>query len=331
MDELDFFSNALDALPEQICIINNVGDIEFVNQAWGNFERNNSSRQSADCHKSNYFDIFKNTISDSNDDISPILSGIEAVASGKSPSFSFEYPCHSPDNHRWFSLNCTPFKSNQKTYVLLQHINITQKKQADINSNIDALTGVSNRRTFDDFFQKEWLRCARSLSPISLIIIDIDDFKIFNDTYGHVKGDWCLQEVCNGLKELVNRPSDMFCRYGGEEFIFVLGNTSSKQAQEICTKIHQVVKELNIKSKAIKDSKRVTVSIGLACVHPSNFNNKSNLLEYADKYLYKAKAQGKSTTRCHYCASEICSPKNCSYELFPLSIIPNSDIKNKTS
>ncbi|AOW77620.1 hypothetical protein A3Q34_19580 [Colwellia sp. PAMC 20917] len=313
MDEVDFFNNALDALPEHICIINNIGDIVFVNQAWVDFELNNSSTQSTDWHKINYFDICKNSISEDNDDISLILSGIEAVASQNSPSFSFEYPCHSPDNHRWFSLNCTPFKSNQKTYTLLQHVNITQKKQADINSNIDALTGVANRRAFDEFFQKEWLRCARSLSPISLIIIDIDDFKAFNDTYGHVKGDWCLKTICNELKQLVNRPSDLFCRYGGEEFIYVLGNTSSKQAQEICTKIHQVLKELNIKRDAIKDSIRVTVSAGLACVHPSNFNNKIDLLEYADKYLYTAKSQGKNTTRCHYCESEICSPKNCSY------------------
>lgn len=317
MDQKGFFSNALNALSEHICIINNIGDIVFVNQAWLDFELNNSSKQThTDWYKINYFDVCKNSISEPNDDISFILSGIEAVASQNSPSFSFEYPCHSPDKHRWFSLYCTPFKSNQETFTLMKHVNITQKIQADINSNIDALTGVANRRAFNDFFQNEWLRCARSSSPISLIIIDIDDFKAFNDTYGHVEGDRCLKTISDELKQLLNRPSDQFCRFGGEEFVYVLGNTSSKQAQEICTQVHQTLKELNIKSEVIKGSRSVTVSVGLSCVHPSNFNNKMDLLESADKYLYMAKAQGKNTTIYHCCESEVCSPKNCNHPNF---------------
>lgn len=313
MDNINFFTAAFNVLPEHICVINKTGDIQFVNQSWVDFEINNSLSKPTDWYKANYFNACKISSSDSNDEILHIVSGIKAVANSKLSTFTFEYPCHSADNQRWFLLNCLPFNYNHNTYTLLQHVNVTKKKQAEINSNIDALTGVGNRRAFNEFFENEWLRCSRSGLPISIIIIDIDNFKVFNDTYGHVKGDWCLKIISNELRKLANRPTDMLCRYGGEEFIYVLGNTTSKQAEDICTKVHDALKELNINHKAIKKNPYVTVSIGLACIHPENLDDKSNLIEYADKYLYDAKSQGKNTTRHHCCKSKTCIPENCSY------------------
>jgi diguanylate cyclase (GGDEF)-like protein len=313
MNDINFFIAAFNTLPEHICIINKAGDVQFVNQSLIDFEKNNSSLISTDWYKTNYYNMLKESSVFSNNDISHLLSGIKAVANSEISTFTFEYPCHSADTQRWFLLNCLPFNYNQNLYTLLQHVNITKTKQADINSNIDALTGVGNRRAFNEFFENEWLRCARTGFPVSIMIIDIDDFKLFNDTYGHVKGDWCLKIISNELKKLVHRPTDMFCRYGGEEFIYVLGNTTSKQAEDICSKVHQALKELNINHKAVKERPYVTVSIGLACIHPKNLTDKSNLIEYADKYLYDAKAEGKNTTRQHCCKSEICTPYNCSY------------------
>jgi diguanylate cyclase (GGDEF)-like protein len=313
MDNINFFTAAFNVLPEPICIINKVGDIQFVNQSWIDFEINNSPSKSINWYKTNYFNAFKNPSSDSNDDVSHVLSAIKAVANSELSTFAFEYPCHSADTQRWFLLNCLPFNYNQNIYTLLQYVNITKKKQADIASTIDVLTGVGNRRAFNEFFENEWLRCARSGLPISIIIIDIDNFKAFNDTYGHTKGDWCLKVISNELKKLANRPTDIFCRYGGEEFIYVLGNTTSKQAEDICSKAHHALKKLNINHKAIKKRPYVTVSIGLACIHPENLTDKSKLIEYADKYLYEAKAQGKNTTIYHCCKSEPCTPENCSF------------------
>jgi diguanylate cyclase (GGDEF)-like protein len=313
MNSINFFFAAFNALPEHICIINKAGDIQFVNQSWIDFEKNNSTSKLTDCYKANYFNMCKESSTFSNNEILHLISGIKAVANSDMPTFTFEYSCHSGETQRWFLLNCLPFNYNHNIYTILQHVNITKQKQADINSNIDALTGVGNRRAFNEFFENEWLRCTRSRFPISIMIIDIDDFKLFNDTYGHVKGDRCLKLISNKLKQLVNRPTDMFCRYGGEEFIYVLGNTTSKQAEEICSKVHQVIKELKIHHKVIKINPYVTVSIGLACIHPENLADKSSLIEYADKYLYEAKAQGKNTTRHHSCKSEVCTPENCSY------------------
>jgi diguanylate cyclase (GGDEF)-like protein len=211
--------------------------------------------------------------------------------------FKIEYPCHSPEEERWFELNCIPFTFKQENYFLLQHSNITQKIEASINSNIDALTLVGNRRAFNNFLDKEWRRCSRSGHPISAIIIDIDNFKQFNDTYGHVEGDNCLKNVSQVLKELVHRPSDIFCRYGGEEFVYILGNTDINRALKLCEKIHYSVSTLNIVHS--KPNNLLTVSVGLACVHPDVCNDKEHLIELADSYLYRAKSSGKNTTRFH--------------------------------
>jgi diguanylate cyclase (GGDEF)-like protein len=313
MNSKNFFIATFNALPEQIYVINKAGDIQFVNQSWINFEKNNSTVQPTDYSKENYYNLCKNSSIFSKSEVSHVLSGIKAVANKEVEKFTFEYACHSDDIQRWFLLNSLPFTYKNNVYTVLQHINITKRKQADINSNIDALTGVGNRRAFDEFFENEWLRCARSSFPISIMIIDIDNFKAFNDTYGHVKGDWCLKTISNKLKQLAHRPSDIFCRYGGEEFVYVLGNTTAKQAEEVCQKVHLAIKALKITHKTTKISPYVTVSIGLACIHPENLAKKCTLIEYADKYLYDAKAQGKNTTKRHRCESEICTPENCSY------------------
>ncbi|MEP7703777.1 sensor domain-containing diguanylate cyclase [Paraglaciecola sp. 25GB23A] len=313
MKNLDFFGSAFNILPEHICVINQVGDIQFVNQSWIDFEINNSSSSPTDWLNINYFNVCQNSISHSDDEISHLLSAIKSVANGELINYTFEYPCHSPDTQRWFLLNCFPFKYKQNTYTLLQHVNITQKKKAEIDCNLDELTGVGNRRAFNEFFENEWLRCARSGLPISVIMLDIDDFKTFNDTYGHVEGDACLKVISNELQKLVNRPTDMFCRFGGEEFIYILGNTTSKQAVDICHKVHQVLKDLHIKHEALKKSSYVTVSIGLACTYPQSLTNRNNVIELADKYLYNAKTQGKNTTRYHVCQSDTCSPETCRY------------------
>lgn len=313
MHDLSFFSAALNALPEHVCIINEVGDIQFVNQAWIDFGASNSPSTTFDWCSINYFDACESASQDPDDELSQVISGIQSVALQKIPAFSAEYPCHSDNVQRWFLLRCSPFKFNDTNYTLLQHIDITKKKRAVINSNIDELTGVANRRAFNTFFSKEWSRCTRLNVPISTIVIDIDNFKSFNDTYGHVKGDWCLEAICSKLKVLAKRPSDMFCRYGGEEFVYVLGNTNSLQALEICAKVHQALAELNIEHKGNENFSRVTVSIGVACCHPDALKEQQRLLECADHYLYDAKAQGKNTTRYHQCNSKVCTERYCDH------------------
>jgi diguanylate cyclase (GGDEF)-like protein len=287
----------LNVLPEHLCIINPQGKILFVNKAWIDFEPCSTEKTLTNWLNVNYLDVCDKSAESGYKLAKKTAQGIRAVAGKKQAVFEIEYPCHSPEKRQWFALNCIPFTFKQKDYLLLQHSNITQKIIANINSNNDALTLVGNRRAFNEFLDKEWRRCSRLGHPISAIIIDIDNFKQFNDKYGHVKGDNCLRRVSKILKELVHRPSDIFCRYGGEEFVYILGNTDIGRSLKLCQKIHHSISTLNIIHS--EPTKLLTVSVGLACVHPDICKDKQQLIELADSYLYRAKSSGKNTTRFH--------------------------------
>ncbi len=287
----------LNILPEHLCIINLQGKILFVNKAWIDFEYSNTDKILTNWLNVNYLDVCDKSAKSGCKLAKKTAQGIKAVANKKQAIFKIEYPCNGPEENRWFVLKCIPFIFKQKNYLLLQHTNITQRIEASINSNIDALTLVGNRRAFNEFLDREWRRCSRLGHPISAVIIDIDNFKQFNDTYGHVEGDNCLRRVSQILKGLVRRPSDIFCRYGGEEFIYILGNTDISRALKLCKKIHLLISSLNIAHK--KPNNYLTVSIGLACVRPEVSKNKDHLIVLADTYLYQAKSAGKNTTRFH--------------------------------
>lgn len=287
----------LNTLPEHLCLINVQGKILFVNKAWINFEHENSDTELTDWLNINYLEVCDKSAKQGDTLAKEVALGIRSVANEKEVLFKIEYPCHSPKIQRWFSLNCTPFTLMDQNYLVLQHSDITKKIEANINSNIDALTSVGNRRAFNEFLDREWRRCKRLEQPISAILIDIDNFKEFNDTYGHVKGDECLNSVSHILKKLAHRPSDIFCRYGGEEFVYILGNTETGKALELCEKIHHSIRSLQITHTG--PSQYLTVSIGTACVEPKVCKSKKHLIELADNYLYQAKSAGKNTTRFH--------------------------------
>ena len=158
----------------------------------------------------------------------------------------------------------------------------------------DGLTGISNRRFFDDFLEKEWYRALRISRAISLIMVDIDFFKIFNDTYGHPSGDSCLIKVANALKDSLKRAGDIVARYGGEEFIIVMPNTQLKDAIKIAEKISAETRSLEIKHKGSTVSAYVTLSMGIANVVPQKSSSPSDFIDKADKALYKAKTEGRN-------------------------------------
>jgi diguanylate cyclase (GGDEF)-like protein len=161
-------------------------------------------------------------------------------------------------------------------------------------SIIDGLTGIPNRRNFDDYFPQEWKRAIREKSSISLIMCDIDHFKIYNDTYGHIEGDECLRRVAAVLAEALKRPADMVARYGGEEFVVILPNTDLKGAMAIAEVLRSVVEAENIEHINSKVSNRVTISLGVASVVPGESLDSEALLECADQALYMAKESGRN-------------------------------------
>ncbi len=164
-------------------------------------------------------------------------------------------------------------------------------------ANIDSLTEVYNRRYFDDLLSKEWYRLRREKQPLSVIMIDIDCFKEYNDTYGHLRGDEVLRAIALAVKSSLKRPSDFIARYGGEEFVVVLPNTNLEGCVIICEYIVQKIRELAIPHKGSITSKYVTVSMGVCSLIPSEDLDPYILVNQSDNALYRAKEEGRNCFR----------------------------------
>lgn len=165
----------------------------------------------------------------------------------------------------------------------------------------DGLTQVSNRRRFDEALDLEWRRLMREQSPLSLILCDVDYFKPYNDTYGHLAGDEVLRQVAMAIAEVVKRPADLVARYGGEEFVILLPNTETQGAIAIATMIQEQIADLKISHEKSLTSAWVTLSLGIATMIPYRGSSPSELLAATDHGLYQAKLQGRN---CIYVARE---------------------------
>ncbi len=161
-------------------------------------------------------------------------------------------------------------------------------------SQIDELTQLANRRSFQEHLTEEWQRALRSRAPLSLIICDVDYFKFYNDTYGHPQGDECLRQVASAIGQAVRRPSDLAARYGGEEFVILLPNTSSDGAQQVAKDAAANVQSLQLEHKSSKVSPHVTISLGVTTVMPNQTLSVSTLVDTADLGLYEAKRRGRN-------------------------------------
>jgi diguanylate cyclase (GGDEF)-like protein len=161
-------------------------------------------------------------------------------------------------------------------------------------SSIDGLTDIYNRRRFDEALDREWALAKREQTFLSLIIIDIDFFKQFNDMYGHAAGDDCLRKVAATLKTTLHRPTDFVARYGGEEFVVLLPNTDIQGAETIAEKLRIHIESLNIPHEKSKVASTVTISLGIAATIPGDPLSPKALIEIADKYLYESKENGRN-------------------------------------
>ncbi len=185
----------------------------------------------------------------------------------------------------------------QNNFIIEQQIKlIDANNKLEALATKDALTNLPNRRAFENLFRNEWERHLRSKKHLSLMMLDVDYFKNYNDHYGHSKGDECLRSIANIIQKSLLRPSDVAARYGGEEFIIILPETSKEGALEVAERIHYNLKVMNIPHEYPRPDSRLTVSIGIATLIPESGKNSKVLQLLADRELYKAKANGRNCT-----------------------------------
>jgi diguanylate cyclase (GGDEF)-like protein len=164
-------------------------------------------------------------------------------------------------------------------------------------SSLDGLTGIPNRRRFDEYLQLAWRQAIHGRTPLSLLLIDIDYFKLFNDTYGHQQGDDCLRQVAGAITASVTDAGDLVARYGGEEFAVILPDASSTRAALVAETVRARVRGLNIPHARSAVSERVTVSVGAATALPAGAMSPALLVAEADQALYCAKHEGRNCVR----------------------------------
>ena len=196
-----------------------------------------------------------------------------------------------------FSLN----HNNLRESIYLKLVNIelvetlskSNKNLAQL-STIDELTQIANRRQFDWTLTKEISRAKRANLPLALIMVDIDYFKQYNDTYGHIKGDECLQLIAKTIQKKTQRPGDLVARYGGDEICIILPETDIDGALNFANTIHTAILDLKIDHAESKINPYVTLSIGVATLNTGNDMSEKELITEADKALYEAKGAGRN-------------------------------------
>lgn len=170
------------------------------------------------------------------------------------------------------------------------------RKKLKSFSYVDSLTNLPNRRQFDEVLEKEWQRATREKTEISIMLIDIDNFKAYNDFYGHVAGDHCLRQIAEALGNCRRRATDFVGRYGGEEFVAILPNTNAEGAQHLAQEMLEAVRSLRIPHKFNQDG-IVTVSLGVATCSPTTSHTPELLVTESDKLLYDAKQSGRNQVK----------------------------------
>lgn len=295
----NFLTSVLNTITEHIVVIDKEGDILFVNRSWIEFGQSNSCITSH-WEGINYLKVCDKSAAKGDEFGLKAAEGIRKVINAEQELFFFEYPCHCLEEKRWFMMRVTSFVSESENdhYYVISHQNITERKLAEeevLNlSRFDSLTNIPNRRYFDDFLHTEWRRCARLKMPITLAIIDIDHFKLLNDTYGHQVGDECLKVIGSVLKGFTKRPSDICARYGGEEFSIVLGNTTIEKSLGLIKELNNAIRGLEFPNEKSPIMPIVTASIGLATMYPNKGVGEEELITAADIQLYSAKANGRN-------------------------------------
>lgn len=193
-----------------------------------------------------------------------------------------------------------PFRTAVLLARVRNHLELVHQRQLlERLSHSDGLTGIANRRYFNTMLSREFSRMQRHSQSLALLMLDVDDFKVFNDHYGHLHGDDCLQQVAQAIAQCLQRPGDMVARYGGEEFVCLLPDTTLDGALKLAGDIQAAIAALGIPHVKAQTAEFVTISMGVAAMPASELVNGQQLLGSADARLYRAKRSGRNRIVSH--------------------------------
>jgi len=300
MLEGGFAVAVIDALTSHICVVDQGGVIVAINQAWKDFTAANSKGDAGHHVGVSYLDVCLTSTGLAAVEAPGFLQGLRAVLRGDCDLFQIEYPCHSPTEPRWFVARVSPLRRRDSVIgegAVISHMNITDRKLAELKlarlAATDALTGIPNRRFFDEFSAIEFSRVIRFGEPLSVLMIDLDHFKVVNDENGHLAGDEVLRKVAMvGFNVL--RACDVLARIGGEEFVCLLPGTDAAGARVAAEKLRLEIEQLSIRVGA--ETLSVTASIGIGWICPGD-TSIADAMGRADEAMYLAKAGGRNCVR----------------------------------
>lgn len=251
------------------------------------------------------------------DVVMPDMSGYQVIQALKSDDATRQIPVifisaldSTADEERGLDLGAVdyitkPFHPSIVRKRVRNHLqSIHQRHLLENLAMIDSLTEIANRRRYDEALENEWRRCARSGSPLSLAIIDVDHFKAYNDHLGHAEGDRTLRRIAQTLDKFVNRPGDLVARYGGEEFVLLLPNTDAQSAAHIANDIRAGIEAVQLPHPSSPISRHVTVSLGGMTITPSGGQVDPRFFQEADTALYAAKAEGRNRSFWRYMTTD---------------------------
>lgn len=275
----------LNAIPAQVALLDKDGIISLTNAAWDTFAVENGGDPDRVGIGTNYLNVC-----DMDPDANEISIGIKGVLQGTRDSFSYEYPCHAPASPRWFLMDCIPSEDG----AVVTHFNVTERKLAEMRlqglATTDPLTSVLNRRGLDEVLAREMDKVRRLGVPLSVLMIDCDDFKTVNDQLGHAAGDVVLLNIVHKLKNEL-RSDDKLARVGGDEFVILLPETSSDEARKLAERLRLAV---SAEPVALSDENlNLTISMAVAQAD-LGVQRAQDVLERCRDALTTSKKRGKN-------------------------------------